>query len=122
VIAWWGWLLIWTGLVLALLALLAFFAWRHIRRFLGLVEDFVALTEKLSLLEGAAAELEGRKTNAVLEDSEVVRREFGARMDRRRSIKLARRQARIQRAKMITTATITPDNNRLLREQPHELG
>jgi hypothetical protein len=108
VIAWWGWLLIWTGLVLALLGLVAFFAWRHIRRFFALLEDFFALTGKLAVLDTTTSGPEARATNAVLEQSEVVRREFGARMDRRRSMKEARRQARVQRAKMITTADIAP--------------
>ena len=107
-IAWWGWLLIWTGLVLALLALVAFFAWRHIRRFFALLESFFALTEKLSLLEPVVDDEGAATINAVLRGSEVVRSEFSERMDRRRSMKLARRQARLRRAKMITTADIVP--------------
>ena len=107
-IAWWGWLLIWTGLVLALLGLVAFFAWRHIRRFFALLDSFFALTEKLSLLEPAADEKGAATINAVLRGSEVVRSEFSERMERRRSVKQARRQARIRRAKIITTADIAP--------------
>ena len=107
-IAWWGWVLIWTGLVLGLLGVVAFFAWRHIRRFFALLEDFFALTEKLSVLDAATNDGDERPTKAILEDSDVVRREFGARMDRRRSLRLARRQARIQRGKIITSADIAP--------------
>lgn len=107
-IAWWGWVLIWTGLVLALLALVAFFAWRHIRRFFALLEDFFALTEKLSILDAATGDDDARRVNAILEQSGVVRSEFGERMDRRRSMRQARRQARIQRGKIITTADIAP--------------
>jgi hypothetical protein len=114
VIAWWGWVLIWAGLVVALLAMVALFAWRLFRRFLGVLDDFFVLTEKTAVLDGVDQTHEPRPLNAVLEDSETVRARTRARMQRRADRRHSRRQARIRRAKMITTARID------LKEWPHE--
>ena len=115
-IPWWGWLLIWTGLVIALIAMVALFAWRLVRRFFRVLEDFFGLTDKLSILDGVAAETEARPMNAILREGDEVRATTGARMARRADLKHARRQARIQRGKMLTTATID------MKEWPHEHG
>jgi len=115
-IEWWGWLAIWTGLVIALIAMIALFAWRLVRRFFGVLEDFFTLTDKLSILDGVEGPDGERPLNAVLEESAVVRERFAQRMRHRADRKAARRQARIQRAKMITTADIN------LKEWPHEHG
>ena len=115
-IEWWGWLAIWTGLVIALIAMIALFAWRLVRRFFGVLEDFFTLTDKLSILDGIEGSDGERPLNAVLEESAVVRERFAQRMRHRADRKAARRQARIQRAKMITTADIN------LKEWPHEHG
>jgi hypothetical protein len=114
VIAWWGWLLIWSGLVIALLAMVALLGWRLVRRFFTLLDDVFAVTEKLSILDGVTANAEARPQNAILREGEEVRATTGARMARRAERKHARRQARIQRGKMLTTATID------LKEWPHE--
>jgi hypothetical protein len=106
VIAWWGWVLIWFGLVLLLLGTLAFFVWRLVKRFFVLVDDAGQLMSKVELLDSAVAAEDRRPLNAILADSADVRRRFSARMDRRADRKHARRQARISRAKMITTADI----------------
>jgi hypothetical protein len=106
VIAWWGWLLIWTGLVLLLLATLAFFVWRLVKRFFVLLDDADTLLQKTSMLDDAVAIDDRRPLNAVLEESAAVRARFAARMERRSNRRHARRKARIERAKMITTADI----------------
>jgi hypothetical protein len=106
VIAWWGWLLIWTGLVLLLLATLALLAWRLVKRFFVLLDDADRLLEKTSILGTAADGDDVRPLNAVLEESAVVRERVAARMQRRADRRHARRKARIERAKMITTADI----------------
>ncbi|WP_411700806.1 hypothetical protein [Conyzicola sp.] len=113
-IAWWGWLLIWSGLVIALLAMVALLGWRLVKRFFTLLDDVFTVTEKLSILDGVAAEAETRPVNAILRESAEVRATTGARMARRAERKHARRQARIRRGKMLTTATID------LKEWPHE--
>jgi hypothetical protein len=61
VIAWWGWVLIWAGLVVALLAMVALFAWRLFRRFLGVLDDFFVLTEKTAVLDGVDQTHEPRR-------------------------------------------------------------
>jgi hypothetical protein len=114
VIAWWGWLLIWAGLVIALLAVVALLGWRLVRRFFTLLDDVVAVSDKLAILEGGAADDEARPLNAILREGDEVRASTRARMARRAERKHARRQARIQRGKMLTTATID------LKEWPHE--
>jgi hypothetical protein len=106
VIAWWVWVLIWFGLVLLLLGTLAYFVWRLVKRFFVLLEDAEQLMSKTELLDSATGADDPRPLNAILEDSAEVRRGFHARMERRANRKHARRQARIQRAKMITTADI----------------
>ena len=113
-IAWWGWLLIWTGLVLALLAVVGLLGWRLVKRFLALLSDFFALTEKVAILDGVSTDAEPRPVNAILRDGDEVRATSRARFSRRADRKHARRQARIQRGKMLTTATID------LKEWPHE--
>ena len=105
-IEWWGWLLIWAGLVLLLLGVVALLAWRLVRRFLALLGDFFALSEKSAILDGVSAESAARPLNAILERHEVVRSRFEQRMQRRRDRKHSRRQARIERAKIITTVDI----------------
>jgi len=114
VIAWWGWLLIWTGLVLALLGMVALLGWRLVKRFFTLLDDVFTVTEKLSILDGVTTETETRPVNAILREGDEVRASTGARMARRADRKHARRQARIQRGKMLTTATID------MKEWPHE--
>jgi hypothetical protein len=114
VIAWWGWLLIWTGLVLALLAVVGLLGWRLVKRFLALLSDFFALTEKVAILDAVTTDGEARPVNAILRDTDEVRATSRARFARRADRKHARRQARIQRGKMLTTATID------LKEWPHE--
>jgi hypothetical protein len=106
VIAWWGWLLIWIGLVLLLLGTLAFFGWRLVKRFFALLDDFFALTEKAAILDGVGESDDPRPLNAVLAERDAVRSAFDERMSRRRDIKLARRQKRLERAKIITTAVV----------------
>ena len=115
-IAWWGWLLIWTGLVLLLLGVVALLGWRLVKRFFVLLDDLMALTDKAAVLDGVAQPEDARRLNAIAEDSAAVRERVGARMERRANRKAVRRQARIQRAKMITTATVNPADYKFLKE------
>ena len=113
-IAWWGWLLIWAGLVVLLLAVVALLGWRLVKRFFALMNDFFALTEKMAILDAVTTDAAPRPVNAILRDGDEVRSTSGARFARRADRKHARRQARIQRGKMLTTATID------MKEWPHE--
>ena len=44
--SWWAWLLIWTGLVLALLAVLALGAWWLFRKSMAVLDDVADLAGK----------------------------------------------------------------------------
>jgi hypothetical protein len=115
-IAWWGWLLIWIGLVLGLLAMLAFFAWRLVKRFLLLLEELGELTGKLSLLEGETAGEQVRPPSSILAGAAAARESYGLHSDSRANLRATRRRARIERAKLLTSKPIT------MKEWPHEHG
>ena len=115
-IAWWGWLLIWVGLVLLLLGVVALLGWRLVKRFFVLLDDLMALADKAAILDAVTQSDNPRPANAIAEDAAVVRERFGARMERRANRKAVRRQARIQRAKMITTAEVNPADYSFLKE------
>jgi proteasome accessory factor C len=106
-IAWWGWLLIWTGLVLALLGVLVWIGWRLVRQFLALLADLGDLADKTALLEAATTPADERPQNAVLAGYAETRQAFGRRWERRSKMKHIRRLDRLQRAKLLTSAPIT---------------
>ena len=72
---WWSWVVIWVVLVLALLGMLAFMAWRLFRKGVGVLEELDALAAKTELLDRAAdvAE-EQRRELAILVGAEERRR------------------------------------------------
>jgi hypothetical protein len=121
VIAWWGWLLIWFGLALMLLGVLAYCAWRLFQKFMGVQRGLFDLIEKAAILDGVTAEAQKRPINAVLEESAVVREAFHARMQRRRHRKTARQRARLERAKLISSVDVTSVDI-TSRKFPHEHG
>lgn len=98
-IAWWGWLLIWVGLGLGFIGMLAFFAWRLFRAGLGLLDDVADLTDKLDIL--SAAEHSPELTSpmlAVLADVRDVKAREAERVASRRSRHDAKRERRMARA------------------------
>ncbi|CAN5171546.1 hypothetical protein BH09ACT3_BH09ACT3_01300 [soil metagenome] len=101
-IPWWGWLLIWGGLALALLAVLAVSAWRLIRTLLGLFDDLGELAGKAELLDRAqdVADDQAVDLAIVLGSVELRRR----RDDLRWAVRLRRaerRRARLNRARAL---------------------
>ncbi|MGX5680520.1 hypothetical protein [Schumannella luteola] len=102
-IAWWGWVLIWTGLVIALLAMVGALAWWLFRKFLRLLDDVADLAERSAILEAADAELV-RPQIAVLSTVSAVRAREDARRFHRRERRRVRRQTRLDRARRITGA------------------
>ncbi|MFZ2963804.1 MAG: hypothetical protein WA006_03875, partial [Rhodoglobus sp.] len=50
-IPWWAWLLIWSGLVLALLVMLAISAWWLFRKGIGVLDAVGELAEAVEVLE-----------------------------------------------------------------------
>ena len=100
-IEWWGWVLLWSGLVLALLVTLATLAWWLFRKGVVLLDDLGRLAERATLLEVADADLV-RPHLAVLAEISAVRAREQARRAHRAERRAARRQTRLDRARRIT--------------------
>ena len=100
-IAWWGWLLIWTGLVLALLAMLALLAWWLFRKAMRLLDDVADLADTTAILDVEEAALPPRAI-AVLTDMKDIRAREDARRTHRSERRTARHDRRIDRARRIT--------------------
>jgi hypothetical protein len=108
--AWWGWALIWTGLVLGLLGMLAWFAIRLFRQAMKTADALAELGEKMALLDAAfadadaAAQQKPRFSPAIFQDAaelSFLRQQDRAERGRRRQ---GRRDARIDRGKLLTHA------------------
>lgn len=101
-IQWWGWLVIWGSLALALLAVLAISAWLLFRKLLGLFDDLGELAGKTELLDRAEDVMDDQAVElAIMLGGAEVRR-------RRDDIRLAamlrrdeRRRARLDRARAL---------------------
>lgn len=107
-ITWWGWLLIWLGLALLMVGMLALFAWRLFRQFLTLVDDLAALTDRLDIL-GATHESPPRLTFglAVLAATHDVRERERVRSAGRRLRRVERHARRIARATAIGSVDVS---------------
>lgn len=88
-IPWWGWALIWTGLVVALLAMLVLLGWRIFRKGIRLVEQLDGLAALADTLDAEEAELPRQPIAVLAQAADVSRRE-----DERRAHRLARKTAR----------------------------
>jgi hypothetical protein len=102
VIQWWGWLLIWAGLVLALLGVLTYLAFRLFRQAIALIHDLSTLADKMTALDidGAAPSAPHR---AVLAEMSEIRAHYDSQQRRRAELKNERHERRIARAKRIIT-------------------
>ena len=106
-IAWWGWLLIWTGLVLALLTTLGLLLWWLFRKAMRLLDDAAELAETAEILDVDEVELPAQ-TIAVLADLRDIHAREDARRShraRRRSERHARRMARARRITSLDAST-----------------
>lgn len=88
-IPWWGWTLIWTGLVVALLATLVLLGWRIFKKGMRLAEELDGLAALADRLDAGEAELPRQPIAVLVEAADVSRRE-----DERRAHRLARKTAR----------------------------
>lgn len=100
---WWGWLLIWLGLGLALVAMLVLGAIWLWRKSLGLLDEAGKLADRLSVFEGVDDEPPPRAVPAILRDLESVRNARAIRVARRIEFKRVRRSRRLERARRITS-------------------
>lgn len=108
------WALVWTALVVALIVVLVLCAVRLVRGFIRLIVAFTDLLEKSAILDGVEPTRElDRPLVAVLDDLSLIRANFDERMTRRANKKRSRAEARLVRAKMITTVDVTQ------RKWPH---
>lgn len=101
VMPWWSWLIIWTALVLALLAMLGLSAWWLFRKFLVLTENLGDLAGTLEVLDVEAAE-PVRAQLAILADLRDIRAREDARRFRRATRRRERHERRMARARRIT--------------------
>ncbi|MBH0024218.1 hypothetical protein [Salinibacterium sp. SWN248] len=100
-IAWWGWLLIWVGLVLILVAMLGVVAWILFRKAMVLMKDLSDVVEKTSILDVESEKL-SKPQVAILTEMVEIRDRHEALKRQRAEVKLARHERRIARAKTIT--------------------
>ena len=105
---WWSWVLIWTVLVLLLLGVLALNGWILFRKAMTAARALGELLEKTSLLEAAGEELrDERFTPSVLRPIDEVRREHAVRSSERAERRERRRELRLQRGRLLTSAEAT---------------
>lgn len=104
---WWSWLIIWTVLVAGLLGMLVYFAISLFRRFLGIYEEFSVLMEHAEELSatGDALRAPPPRPPAIFGDRAELELEVERLRHERLIRKQLRRDARIRRAKMISTAS-----------------
>lgn len=101
-IHWWGWVLVWAGLVLALIVMLGLFAWWLFRKFIVLMDEVAALADAGAVLEVGDAELV-RPQLAVLATVRDIRNRENARRAHRAERRRLRWEARLARGRRITT-------------------
>ncbi|WP_210481615.1 hypothetical protein [Naasia sp. SYSU D00948] len=104
---WWSWVLIWTLLVLALLGMLAFFAWWLFKKAMVAMDALGELAGKLELLDAASEEVSPYHfTPAVLRDRAEVREAHRLLAELRADRKRERRERRLARGKLLVTADL----------------
>jgi hypothetical protein len=95
---WWSWLVIWTCLALALVAVLVIAAWRLFRKAVAVFDELGTLAAKTELLDGAVTEFDEQQAELAilqkLSDVQARRRQIrdasALRRDARHTTRLAR--------------------------------
>lgn len=102
-IPWWGWLLLWTGLVLAAAVLLGALVWGLVRRGLAVVAEAGTAGARAGELMSRVESLSEatRPAPAVLEDPALLRRQ---RADRQRAARRVRARAVAARREAVRRA------------------
>ena len=98
---WWSWLIIWTSLVIALIAVLVVAAWRLFRKAVAVFDELGTLAAQAELLDVAVTTFDEQQAETAilqkLSDVQARRRRVrdaaAARRDARRSSRLARGRA-----------------------------
>lgn len=102
-IQWWGWLLIWTGLVLALAATVALLVWRLFRKGFRLLDDLGELADTAAVFDGVVEHELPPQAIAVLAEIRDIRAREEARKYHRSVRRSERHRRRLERARRITT-------------------
>lgn len=105
-IPWWVWLVIWVGLALALIAMIALFAWWLFRKFLRLLDDVGDLAGRAEILAVDDGVI-GKPAIAVLADVRDIRAREDARRAHRAQRRRDRHERRMARARLITGTDAT---------------
>jgi hypothetical protein len=95
---WWSWLVIWTCLALALIAVLVVSAWRLFRKAVSVFDELGVLAEMAGLLDAAVTEFDEQQSELAilqkLSDVQVRRRRLrdasALRRDARHTARVAR--------------------------------
>lgn len=100
---WWSWIVIWVVLVLALVGMLAFMAFRLFRKGVAVLGELDTLASKMELLDRQDDELEtsGRQL-AILAGAAEMRARRAVVREAAMTRKADRHDARIARAKALT--------------------
>lgn len=107
--AWWAWLIIWTVLVLGLLATLAGLGYRLYRKFRGALDALGELTDQVARLSDVVEDLapEPAERAITLGYAEVARRR-DEHHRLRGELRQSRRDARLARGKLLVNPEIVP--------------
>lgn len=101
-IAWWGWLLIWTALVLALVATLGLLTWWLFRKGFRLLDDLGELADTAAVFDRVGEAELPPQAIAVLADIRDIRAREEARTFHRSQRRNERHRRRLERARRIT--------------------
>jgi hypothetical protein len=101
-IAWWGWLAVWSVLVLSLVVMLGVFAWVLFRKGLGVLDAVAQLADSSAVLDAEERALTPPQ-RAILADLRDIRAREAARRFRRAERRRQRLDRRLARARRITT-------------------
>jgi hypothetical protein len=100
---WWSWILIWLALAILLIGTLVFVGWRLVRKGIAVVDELEKLTDKVDLLQRNVDELTVESApNAILDGYAAVANRRDREKERRETLRQLRRDARIQRGRLIT--------------------
>ena len=116
---WWSWVLIWTGLVLVLLGMLAWFAVTLFRKLMALADAVGALGDLVGALDADPAEGTPPRRPAIFADWNELALTVDQQRTARERFRQQRRDRRIARGKLLQHGPIVRPDPPMKRTQPH---
>jgi hypothetical protein len=105
---WWSWLLIWTGLVLGLVGMLAWFGWMLVRKLMTAADALGELGDQIAGLDlDGVAPKTVRFRPAVFKSQDDLFAAWEIRRSLRATHRQSRRDALTARGKLLITAPLT---------------